>query len=283
MNGRSLDEIIQDVLEGVATPADTARLRERLAADPSSLSRRRELEEVFEALARMRMEESPIDLREHVMRVLALEPQATVNGPTAPLAADGVRPTPSHPSLGWLCTWRAALARRPAWTLAYGFLAGVALGALATVLLPGADGVGSRTGLAVSGAMAPAERARTRQDLEAPGGRVRLETWALQGGLAVRIAPSVPGPSRLRLELPGGVRPVAVRWTEPARAPGLSPLPGGLDLTLDGTGPWVVELERAPTATGPLRVHWDGAAGRRSAELELPASHPQDGSDPRRR
>jgi hypothetical protein len=285
MNDRSLDEIIQDVLEGVATPDETARLRERLAADPSSVARRRELEEIFEALARMRMEESPVDLRERVMSALATEPlehRAPVNGPIAAPGAGRAPAVRSHPSPGWLTTWRAALARRPAWTLAYGLLAGVALGALATYLLPTADELRSRTAL-VSGAMAPAERARTHRELETPEGRLRLETWSVPAGLALRIAPSTAGHFRLRLELPSGVRAMAVRWTKNAGAPGLSPLPEGLDLALEGTGSWVVELARAPTATGSMRVHWDGAAGRRSAELELPPNGPPAEAAPRGR
>jgi len=66
----SLDELIQRVLDGDATPAERALLENRLANDPAARSRREEIGRVFQALEGVRVEDPPAGLRDDILRAV---------------------------------------------------------------------------------------------------------------------------------------------------------------------------------------------------------------------
>lgn len=87
-----LDELIQRVLDGDATPTEKLRLEQRLASDAHARNRYDELARVFEALSATRLEEAPAGLRDDVLRsvreaALARTPGTARTGVPAPRAA----------------------------------------------------------------------------------------------------------------------------------------------------------------------------------------------------
>lgn len=67
---REYEQLIQDVLDGVATPEQVARLERWLPTSDTGRARRRELEGVFQVLRGVPQVEAPADLREQVLKSL---------------------------------------------------------------------------------------------------------------------------------------------------------------------------------------------------------------------
>ena len=113
------ERLLQDELDGVASPEGSKRLRERLAQSAEVRARQRELETVARALDQVRMEETPVDLKEGVLAVIA--------------AAE--RPGPAR--TGWLENPGGASRGRPVLAWAYPFLAGAVAGGLLIAVATG--------------------------------------------------------------------------------------------------------------------------------------------------
>lgn len=86
-----VDDVIQRVLEGSATPEERGRLDAMTAADPALRRRREELEHVFLLLGSARLEPSPARLKESVLQAIREEVPGHAGAEKAPkLASRGI-------------------------------------------------------------------------------------------------------------------------------------------------------------------------------------------------
>lgn len=247
MDHDELDALIQDVLDGVATPAQVARLESRMAHDPAARARRAELERLFSALGRVPRLEAPPELKGRILRAL-------------PPGAPGLR-------VGVPAVTRQRRMRL-AWVFAAGLAAGV-IGAGALVGLWKAPG----GGLPTSGSMMPSGSARPGTPASSGGWRagkafLHAASWRSGGSrfvlfqvlrgadlsAEVTFDPAVLGPGTFRGASPGSP------LLEPGRVAFLG---------VEGTG-YLVELpEHAGAAGTPLHVRI--RSGGQEAEGDLPA------------
>jgi len=143
---REREGLIQDVLDGVATPEQVARLEAWLERDPAARARHQEMSELFEALKRVPRVEAPHDLRQNVLRAL-------------PPAAPGARAASSSAANGFRVR------------LAYVFAAGLAAGVVGMGALSGLWKTPEPSrNLPVEGSMLPREA-------PSPGPGAVTRTW----------------------------------------------------------------------------------------------------------
>jgi anti-sigma factor RsiW len=131
------ERLLQDELDGVASPEGSKRLQARLAQSAEVRARHQELQTVSRALDQVRLEEVPTDLKEGVMAAIA--------------AAERANPART----GWLESPGSASRKRPVLAWAYPFLAGAVSGGLLIALVTGNLAPRARTDLPVIGAMLP--------------------------------------------------------------------------------------------------------------------------------
>jgi len=222
MNDHELNQDIEDVLDGVATPQQAARLQERLANDP--VARKRYLEHVafFEALGTTDQHwvEPPADLAAGVLREIR----------KGPLPASGTR--------GVFASWKDSFRRRPVvgWSFAIGAVAAVV--AVAIALLTNPAPFSSRGSLPITGTMAPPDAGESwlqadRAVLAAGDARGTITVLKQRGGLQVRVETHAPELSVLEL----AYDPVAVsvaRIDGPQGAERAGTTPGSIQLHLNG-------------------------------------------------
>ena len=113
---REYEDLIQEVLDGDATPAQIERLEMWLASSAEGRARRKELEGMFQALRKVPSIEPPTELKDDVLRALRTRP---ARGPATRSA--------------W--SWSPASRLRPAFVFAAGLAAG-AIGYGAMTQLP---------------------------------------------------------------------------------------------------------------------------------------------------
>ena len=138
MSDRDLDQIIDDVLDGVAPPAESVWLKERMDRDPAIRTRYGERAVLFKALTPGEMVAPPPDLVSSVMSEIR-----------------GSSPAQHSASPTWWSSLLGSLTRRPALGLGYAFGAGAAIGVLAMVALTPRSGSAPSTPLPVNGTMVP--------------------------------------------------------------------------------------------------------------------------------
>ena len=221
MNDNELNQDMEDVLDGVATPQQAARLQERLANDPAARKRYLEHVAIFQALGTgEEWVEPPADLAAGVLREIR----------KGPLPASGTS--------GAFASWRDSFRRRPVigWWFAIGAVAAVV--AIASVLLTNPAPFSSRGSLPVSGTMAPPDAGESwlqadRAVLAAGDARGTITVLKQRGGLQVRVETHAPELSVLELTYD----PVAVSVTRidgPQGAERTGTTPGSIQLQLNG-------------------------------------------------
>lgn len=187
------ERLIQDVLEGTATPAQVAEVERLRHTNPEFAARHDELATVFRVLDEP-APALPPGLHDEIMRAVAAEPRAAVV---------------------------PARRRIPAFVT---FLAGAAAASvvLMTLLQGGATGPAGSPGSSLSGTMAPAARAPgavvARVALDATGGRI--DVVATRNGSQVRVAihARCSRTTTLTLDYPPAALDVqALGWANPAR------------------------------------------------------------------
>lgn len=95
MNSEAIDELIQSVLEGDASPSDVSRLERLVATDADVRERHARLKQAFEVLAEgAALEDPPADLKASILAEIRQQ-QAAARSRTAP------RPV-SRPAFSWL-------------------------------------------------------------------------------------------------------------------------------------------------------------------------------------
>jgi hypothetical protein len=197
------ERVLQDVLDGVATPEQKQRLDEECARDPQARARREEMTETFRVLARVRMVEAPADLEPRIMAAIAAQDRAVAPAHGAPDHArrrSGGRAAPRAHSA-------------PAWAFAFG--AGVVAGGLLIAFVTQVAAPRWTRDLPVAGAMMPrpAGAPIDRQEIVCGAQRVTLAARRRTGGLEVGFAAASTRAVELRLEFDAErLRPAGLRW-----------------------------------------------------------------------
>jgi len=182
MNNVAIEQLMHDVLDGVATPEEETRLEQRLAADPVLRERYTELRSMFDTLNRMPLVDPPDDLHAELMRTIERGQAGRTRNP------------------GWLAVLADSFRARP--VPAFG-LAGLTIVALALVLWSGAGRRDMRIAggdSPVTGTMAPPAAADV-VSLEAGDARIRIELERENGVLIAAL--SGVAPSGATLEISG--------------------------------------------------------------------------------
>ncbi len=241
MTHGSIDQLMHDVLDGVADTDTRARLEAELAADPALRERFETLKRMFETLERIPMHEAPADLHEGLMHRIAA-------------ATDRPRVR------AWLGAFADMFRSRPVPAFA---MSVVTIAALALVLWTGIQQhapVMPDATLPVTGTMAPVAPAREAL-LESGDTRITVRTARDAGALTVRIEGAAPSGASLDVGAGANAVPTPVlegRGAELATAgveagqTGIR-LTGGVDASLIFAG-W-------PAAAGTIEVRLTTAAG----------------------
>ena len=251
------ERLLQDELEGLASPEGAARLRERLARSPEVRERRRELQDLARALEQLPLEEPPADLRDAVMAAIAADAR------TAPARGPG-RELRGGPERG-----RAGLA----W--AYSFLAGAVAGGLLIALVTGNLSPRTRTDFPVAGAMLPGTGGRIdHRELRLGAARLALATRRTAEGVRGEFEFAQAPGAELTLAFDGAaLQPAGLRWAPPAA--GQAVLEEGavrLRLVRDGRG--AVLLSPLPAGDVPVTVSFRHSGGSLQAVLHTADGHP---------
>ena len=253
-----IDRLLQEMLDGGATPDEVKRVESLLAASPDGRERRRELEQLFLTLNRTPLADPPADLRESVLRRIRALP--------APASAD----------TGWFAAARAAVVRRPALGIAFPFAAGVAIGVLALSAWTGHLGPGAPgTSLPVTGTMmspdsAPPAAGEHRREWQWGATRVVLEATRRGESTVARIeCREATGVEILFTFDPTTTSLSALRRTPPAGGTmGLEA--GTLTLRLEGDTDDTFEFHQPAAAGVPIHVSIRTPGG--SAQEDLPVA-----------
>jgi hypothetical protein len=228
----AIDHLIQEVLDGSASPSDQERIRTLVARDPVVRERFEELSTVFEALGSVPESEPPASLHGDIMNAI------------------GTSPRPAPETTGWLAGLRTALARRPVATLAYGFVAGALVGASALVINGGP--------LPVSGTFAPMSssadaRFVARQVVRLGESNVTLETWREGATVELRVQPGdAPGLEAEVATEDGKPATMGVTWSKPGPHT-LDVLPGRAVASQAGDGDFRIAFD-ATNGNAPLKI-----------------------------
>ena len=250
-----LDDLIQRVLDGEATPAERERFAARLAADPGLRRRHGELASAFRAVATATLAEPPAGLRDDILRTVRAAPEAKMSSAATPGSArarvDAVR-------------------RWPRLVLPAGAIA-LALAVLwVSGRLPGVDGARERVAGTMSG------RGTDTPLSLGSGASAVLVSGHLEGtGFTLRVrAGSVPAHVEVAAATPGtllGGTPVAAATGGPRFA---TDVPAGGERIVHGLAPGggvvlfvTARFPGGETTTRPLRL---GGPSSRVPPAELP-------------
>jgi len=246
---RELDALIQDVLDGVATPEESARLETRLREDPAARARHREVSQLFTALGRSRRFEAPPELKTRILRTL-------------PAGAPGVRTLAPAPSGRQL-------------RLAYVFAAGLAAGVIGAGALTGFWKAPSPAGPPVSGSMMPSPAVETK------GSSAHWQVGQTEvDGRAWRVAGSRLAAFRVHgadTEIDITFDPAAFSWTTFRAAPRARRAtlePGRIVFGGTERGETLVEFRELSHGDQPLHVTVRSGAQMTAGELPAPPLAP---------
>jgi hypothetical protein len=256
-NDRELERLMNDQLDGVATPEDTERLSRALESREEVRLQYRKLGGVFTGLSRMEMEDPPASLKQGVLRAIqAIE---------SPFPARG----------GWLHSISTLLRERAGFRHAYAFAAGAALGVLAFAILTGnlmtRPGVDSRP---FTGTMAPLSpdgvyRHIVSRNFVLHDGHVLVEVLSGKDGLVARITAEAPLGSNVVVSFdPASWSATAVRQDLAGNEVMLGT--GRLSIRMQrlGQSQYLLYLARKGPAGSPLRIAIDSPDGSAHGELE---------------
>jgi len=234
MNDASIEQLMHDVLDGVATVEEKQRLEQRLATEPVLRERFSELRGMFEALGRVPLVDPPADLHAELMHRLEAEAGRTRNP-------------------GWLVAFADAFRARPVPAFA---MTGLAIAALALLLWSG-----GRSGLdrlagkdaPVAGTMAPATAPATR--LEA--GDARVSVTALITGRFLVFTIDGAAPSGAAFDVETGIPGIDGRIEgEGASLAGIGASTGRVSLTLERSvlARLTIDTHAAPIGTAEVSL-----------------------------
>jgi len=221
MRPGSLTRLIQDRLDGVVTPEESARLDAQLERDDRARAAHARMDRLFRILREAEYLESPPDLAEDAVRVA--ERQAVADREHRGLEREG----------------RSRLAR-----LGFAFFVGALVGVLGVLGVSGLRSLQSPGAPVVGSMLHPASGARTieRQRVPFPGGEIVLESRRADGKLLIVANPGSVPLSRIVLEHdPATLRWIGLESSGAAMAPGtVAWTPGTVTLEPQGPGPYVL-------------------------------------------
>lgn len=249
MNQREYESLIQEVLDGTATPQEVEKLEAWMEHSELGRTRRREMESVFQALGRVPSAEAPAELKQAVLGALeARAASRTVRG-----GAQGSR------------TWFGPRVR-----LAYVFAAGIAAGAVTMGALTGVLPPGPAGEPTVSGSMMPSTAPTpeaVRRSWKAADARIEAITW--RAGKARLVAVQIRGGESAEVELtfdPGELSAGSVRQTGASAAVEVEP--GTVKVRGGDRGEYTIEF---PEADASAPIHVAVRSGGTTTLGELPA------------
>jgi hypothetical protein len=257
MNEKELWRLMNDQLDGVATPEDSEALKQHLARSPEARVRFRELGEVFASLNRVEMVDPPSDLTQNVVRSIRRD------GARAPARA------------GWLETIVEAFRVRPALRFAYPFAAGAGIAIVAFALLTGNGGKPSADN-PFAGTMLPTSSLSAFQRVDGreyrlPDGRVLVETLTSKDGLVARVEAQGTKGSEIRVSFdPASLTAVALRQRY-SGTNDVSIAHGVFQIKINerGQNQYLLYLTRTRPGGAPLRVTVESGAEIYQGELQL--------------
>ena len=259
MKDDDFDRLVNDELDGVATPEEKARLSRQLAASEAARVRYQEIQAVFGMLDRVESVEPPGSLRTDVLREVEARARAR------------------SPRWGW-GVLVSGFGRRPAFRIGYAFAAGAVVGALVIALGTGVFERRSWSDADVVGTMLPPASSPTGRPLDdlqlsVKGARVVGQTWVSRsGGVGVGLESRSAGEIQARLLFdPDRYVPVSVQRTEPGGGR-LELRRGELEFTHRGDGQCEVILMPTGPDRPPLRLEIRTPEG--AADGVLRASRP---------
>jgi hypothetical protein len=252
------DRLVNDELDGVATPDQKAELTRRLAEGESPRARYQEIQTVFGMLDRIESVDPPPSLRGNVLR--AVESRARARSERG----------------GWRGLIQAGFGKRPGLGLGYAFAVGAVVGAL---ILAVGSGLFDRAGLRgpeMQGALLPPTGSRVDTiRLAAKGAQAVGEIWTeSNGGVSVRLEVRSDGPFEAHVTFnPELYIPVSFRRVEPGGGR-FDLLRGELQVHDRGSARFELRLRAVAASRPPLGV-WVGSSGG-SAEGQLEVQPPND-------
>jgi hypothetical protein len=179
------DGLIQEEMDGVATPTDRALLYDRLARDPDVRAAYEEMQRLAGAIRNVPREEPPASLKIGVMNAIGHDPSHTA--------------VPAHASRrGLWAGFRDAFVARPVWGGGFVFATGIAVGLLLFALV-GHSPVLDTQGL--TGAMTPTEHFERlgHKNIDFNGVRGQLETGLSSQGPCFYIDLQSPQPCEISI------------------------------------------------------------------------------------
>lgn len=249
MIDREHEQLMQDVLDGAASPAEVERLEHWLAGNELGRTRMRELEGIFSTLGRVPAAEAPAGLKEEVLSVLQSRARP-----------DEVRRARPH-----LRSWFAPRAR-----LGFAFAAGLAAGAVVMGISTGViPPVAPGSGPGVSGTMIPtqATHGRIERTLMAPTARLQAVTWRTSDGRRVSLGFQGSGPVEIELTFDASRLSLStIHQTQPAGAVESRP---GRVLVQGQAGELSLDFANGD-ASAPIHVELRSGGGSAAAELPAP-------------
>ena len=249
MNERDYESLIQEVLDGTATPQEVEKLEAWLAHNELGRTRRRELESVFQALGRVRPAEAPAELKQAVLSTL----EARAAGGTVRGGARG-----SH---GWF---------GPRTRLAYVFAAGLAAGAVSvgalTGVLPPVGPEGETSGTMMP-STAPAAEA-LRRSWKAGDARIEAITW--RAGKARLVSVQIRGEGAAEVELTFDSSELTAGSVRQAGASAAVEVePGTVKVRGENRGEYTIEFPEAG-ASAPIQIAVRSGGATTLGELPAP-------------
>ena len=245
MIDRKYEQLMQDVLDGQATPEQIRELEGWLAGSTEGRARFEELQSLFQTLAQMTDAATPEGLKDDVLRA--------IRSRTPVVAPAHSRPHAHRPVF------------RPAFVFAAGLAAGV-IGYAAFTRLPAwPPGDTSAVGTMMPQPDSPPGAAAARRSWTAGEARVEALSWR-RGGIPI-VSIKVRGDARVELQYPAGELELRAIGQNHAQASQVRSEPGRV--IISATDRSEFELEWAPGATPPpLQV--TVRAGQSAARGDLP-------------
>jgi anti-sigma factor RsiW len=243
------ERMMQDRLDGTASPAEVERLEAWLATNELGRTRMRELERLFSTLERVPAAEAPAGLREDV--ISALQARA-----------------------GRIAPRRSSVAQRswlgPQARLAYVFAAGLAAGAVVMGVVTGViPPVAPGTGSGVSGSMIPARAPSASVERTVAAGDAQVKVIVWRAGSVRRLSLSLAGgvPAGIELTFDSGrLTAGSLRQGQPTA--GIQIAPGRVLIQGQASGEFSLEFDDSGSSAP---IHLELRAGGASAAAELPA------------
>lgn len=242
-----LEHIMNEALDGEASPEDRERLEKALARDPELRERYAELQSLFESLAAVQMVDAPEGLSGEIERSLADEADDV-----APRTVRAPEPESHGP---WYAPMLAAFTRRPAPAFAATFASGTALGAVIAIAFGGAmwNGADDPRIAGQMGGPAAEVLAIDTGELSIGTTDVVVETIRDGRGVEGRIRASSEVPVEIEVEFDPAAPLVGLHWTHPGSRD-MRHEAGHLWFRHEGDAEYTLSFADQASAATPLKI-----------------------------